>query len=453
SPMFRAGSLTASFSDATSEGTVNFIVNDPDVGQTLRLASSYSDAVTVTPLTPQTNSDSQFVLQATEQSRAGTYSVFGGDGTLFTTQIASLVRGTEDGDMLGNTNLSATIPQIVYGFDGADTLTTGGGNDFLFGGDNNDTITGGAGNDLLSGGNGDDSLFGGEGNDTLTGGVGTNSLNGEAGDDTILHDTGTDILGTYDGGDGIDTLVVAVSEFFGTDFGIQIDDISDASLVNIENLVISGVNGQGDVRINLNLQSENLNISVLASNTTGNITVIDGNGNDTITGGVGNDTLFARDGNDVLSGGAGDDYLFGGNGAEILTGGMGSDTFAYSRLSIGGLGGTYSTLTAPDTITDFVSGVDVISMSGGLPDVPGSATSYREAASSGSTIDANLAAANAVFAGSGNTVSYYLTDDGNGTGLLFIDSNNRGERDGMANGVIKLVGITQDNFAFTDIIA
>ncbi|ROH86359.1 hypothetical protein ED236_08005 [Pseudomethylobacillus aquaticus] len=363
-----------------------------------------------------------------------------------------MVRGTEDANSLGSTSLSATIPQILYGFDGADTLTTGGGNDLLFGGDNNDTLSGGAGNDLLSGGNGDDSLLGGDGNDTLTGGAGTNTLNGEAGDDTILHDTGGLILGTYNGGDGIDTLEVAVSEFGGIFQIIQIQHISDASLVNIENVLISGVNGQGDVKIDLSLQSENLNISVLASNTTGNIRVIDGSGNDTITGGVGNDTLFARFGNDVLSGGAGNDILIGGDGADTFTGGMGSDVFSYSRLSIGGLGGNDSTLTAPDTITDFVSGVDKIQMAHGSPTVPGSATSYREAASSGNTIDANLAAANAAFAASGNTVSYYLTDDGNGTGLLFVDSNNRGERDGIANGVIKLVGITQDNFAFTDII-
>ncbi|ROH83213.1 hypothetical protein ED236_12320, partial [Pseudomethylobacillus aquaticus] len=126
-PMFRAGSLAASFSDATSEGTVSFIVNDPDVGQTLRLAISYSDTVTVTPLTPMSNSDSQFMLAATEQAFVSTYNVIASDGVVGSALIAQLVRGTEDANSLGSTSLSATIPQILYGFDGADTLTTGGG--------------------------------------------------------------------------------------------------------------------------------------------------------------------------------------------------------------------------------------------------------------------------------------------------------------------------------------
>ncbi|ROH85391.1 hypothetical protein ED236_11010, partial [Pseudomethylobacillus aquaticus] len=104
--------------------------------------------------------------------------------------IAQLVRGTEDANSLGSTSLSATIPQILYGFDGADTLTTGGGNDLLFGGDNNDTLSGGAGNDVLSGGNGADVLTGGAGADTLSGGIGTDTFRYVGMDSLYTNDTG-----------------------------------------------------------------------------------------------------------------------------------------------------------------------------------------------------------------------------------------------------------------------
>ena len=71
--------------------------------------------------------------------------------------------------------------------------------------------------------------------------------------------------------------------------------------------------------------------------------------------GAGSDTSLAGDaGNDTINGGTGDDSITGGAGADSLTGGTGADTFVFAALASGL---TASTL---DTITDYVSGTDII---------------------------------------------------------------------------------------------
>ena len=82
-----------------------------------------------------------------------------------------------------------------------------------------------------------------------------------------------------------------------------------------------------------------------------------------IKGTVGHDLLVGSASNDELSGGAGDDQLAGGTGDDILSGGIGSDTLS------GGEGQDIFILApgeGPDTIVDFVEGVDSIQFAGGL---------------------------------------------------------------------------------------
>lgn len=106
-----------------------------------------------------------------------------------------------------------TIPAVLDGGAGDDSLTGGagndtltgdGGNDTLFGGAGNDYLIGGGGNDLLQGAGGNDTLWGGFGNDTLYGGGGNNLLQGRAGDDLIYTAAGSQ--NTIYGGQGNDTL-------------------------------------------------------------------------------------------------------------------------------------------------------------------------------------------------------------------------------------------------------
>ena len=70
-----------------------------------------------------------------------------------------------------------TVPVLIRG---------GPGNDTLHAGDGNDTLYGGAGSDVLLGGNGDDTLRGRAGADSLVGGGGTDSFGGGIGLDVAV---------------------------------------------------------------------------------------------------------------------------------------------------------------------------------------------------------------------------------------------------------------------------
>ena len=69
-------------------------------------------------------------------------------------------------------------------------------------------------------------------------------------------------------------------------------------------------------------------------------------------GGSGNDTITGNQAANVLSGGAGNDTLQGNGGSDTLTGGTGADTFVFKVL-----------IEGADTLTDFISGTDTISIS------------------------------------------------------------------------------------------
>jgi len=85
---------------------------------------------------------------------------------------------------------------------------------------------------------------------------------------------------------------------------------------------------------------------------------IGGSGNDTIIGNAIANTLNGGGGNDTLSGGDGNDRLIGGFGVDNLTGGAGADTFVFAFGESSAASGLH------DRITDFVSGLDRIDLSG-----------------------------------------------------------------------------------------
>lgn len=96
-------------------------------------------------------------------------------------------------------------------------------------------------------------------------------------------------------------------------------------------------------------------------------------------------------------------------------------------------------LATADIITDFVSGEDTISF--GL--VAGSGTNYVEVAE---TVDFATARSDADTAFDG-TVQYYLTSTAADEGILFFDAN----ADGSVDGVVSLLGVDSDSFAFGDV--
>ncbi len=87
-------------------------------------------------------------------------------------------------------------------------------------------------------------------------------------------------------------------------------------------------------------------------------TAIAGSGNDTL---IANDygcTLVGGAGNDTMIGGTGADRLVAGSGIDTMTGGGGADTFVFAAGDVTAASGAH------DRITDFVSGVDHIDVSG-----------------------------------------------------------------------------------------
>ena len=141
-----------------------------------------------------------------------------------------------------------------------------------------------------------------------------------AGDDTATDDSSNRIYfgntgnDTIDGADGNDTIAAG-----------QGDD--------------SVIGGNGD--------------DILAGNL-GNDVISAGAGADVVFGGQGNDAIEGGSGSDLLYGDLGDDTLTGGSGFDVLTGGDGRDRFV---LEVG---------NNLDTITDFISGTDLLQLPNGV---------------------------------------------------------------------------------------
>lgn len=126
-----------------------------------------------------------------------------GDLTEVTSNLTGgvlVVRGTQGDDTIqiklkgGNIKINgsyalANVSKIVVAGDsGNDTISVAAGIDkktLLYGNQGVDTISGGGGADMLFGGPGDDTLTGNAGADSLFGGLGTDTLNGDGADKKV----------------------------------------------------------------------------------------------------------------------------------------------------------------------------------------------------------------------------------------------------------------------------
>jgi Ca2+-binding RTX toxin-like protein len=80
-------------------------------------------------------------------------------------------------------------------------------------------------------------------------------------------------------------------------------------------------------------------------------TLLGSSGGDKLVGAAGDDRLVGASGRDTLRGGVGDDTLVGGRGKDKLAGGQGADDFVFKAGP---------QILNADTITDFVSRVDML---------------------------------------------------------------------------------------------
>lgn len=278
------------------------------------------------------------------------------------------LRGGDGDDVL----LGGADNDFIQGQNGNDYIEGGDGNDVVRGDAGDDTVFGGAGDDQLRGGAGIDILDGGDGNDRISfyelnqtqgvvadlalqtmandgygnsetlvsieglgadtrfvdsflGNDGVNQLlassddvvNGRGGDDMLQTGASLTGGGTFDGGDGIDSLS------FTTGY------LTDSNSDGIAEVLDTGVG----VSVNLSLASNQfVNDGLGHSATIVNVENLSGtNFNDTLIGSTvanifdgfgGNDILFGIVGNDTLRGGTGSDTIldwFGGN--DIIDGG------------------------------------------------------------------------------------------------------------------------------------
>jgi Ca2+-binding RTX toxin-like protein len=253
-----------------------------------------------------------------------------------------------------------TIPAIIRGGLGDDTLSGGGGNDTLQGASGNDFLYGFGGNDFLSSGSGDDYASGGDGSDTILGFHGSDILDGGSGADTLNGDDGNDLLL---GGHGIDNVD-----------GLQGNDIviGARTLLTPAELrtVLSTWNSAANIDAAIALLTD-------ANNANGELNIDDGATPLVFDGEVINDDLSA----DVIAGNAGADWFFEfTSDPDTLTGFGVDDRLATSTapyapsLQSASISGSVLTITAgsaADEIEiDYLIGTDEISVNvgGASPD-------------------------------------------------------------------------------------
>ncbi|MFJ2710256.1 serralysin family metalloprotease [Pseudomonas sp. NPDC087346] len=178
--------------------------------------------------------------------------------------------------------------------------------------------------------------------------------------------------------------IVAVQKLYGANFQTRADDTVYGFNSNAERdfysatsasskVVFSVWDGGGNDTLDFSGFGQNQKINLNEGSFSdvgglvGNVSIAHGVTLENAIGGSGNDLLIGNSAANQLVGGAGNDIIYGGGGGDTLWGGEGADTFVFGAASD-------STMTAPDWIMDFTSGLDKIDLSGIAGFASGAAT-------------------------------------------------------------------------------
>ncbi len=347
----------------------------------------------------------------------------------------------------------------VIGSSGANTITTGGGNDNIDGGGGADVINAGAGDDSVAyhgteisidGGTGTNtlalldvtdvnlthadqtvgnsvqvanfqnvdasalsadegvSIIGTSGANVLTGGAGADTINGGGGADVINGGAGDDVISYWnsevsiDGGTGTNTLVLRAS---------AIVNLANADQTTGNSTVVSDFQ---------NVDASALTTGATITGSAGANTIIGGSGNDTIDGGGGADVIAAGAGNDVVFVHGNEVSIDGGDGNDTLVLPGSSTVTAVNFAVAAGLD-----QTAGDTavVTNFEN-LDASALTTALT-VTGSPLANTITTGSGNDVIHGGGGGDIIDAGAGNdSVDYWGTetsiDGGSGTNTLVL---------------------------------
>ncbi|WP_198040465.1 beta strand repeat-containing protein [Sphingopyxis sp. QXT-31] len=273
--------------------------------------------------------------------------------------ILSLAGVTLSGDAIFSSNNDTTV----------DASGAAAGYLFYLGGTAVDDVTGTASRDLLNGRAGNDIIRGGLGNDQIQGGSGVDRLYGGDGDDELYIGVGDSATGeVYDGGAGIDILVIDEPVDLRTVTLSGIEQVTGTVTINIAQLV--GLQrAHGDFQLghggNLVLAADGVDLTNSYLRAADAATTIDaravgyglyiygGAANDVLLGGRATDHLYGGAGINRLDGGEGDDFLYVDHhrgdvsGAHVFEGGAGADTL---NLFVGDYNLSLATVTGIETI-------------------------------------------------------------------------------------------------------
>ena len=390
--------------------------------------------------------------------------------SLVPTSYDDILRGSNEIDSI--TGLAGN--DTIYGFGGNDQILAGDGDDTIYGGDGDDYIDPGAGSDTIYGESGNDRILlssgsdiedGGDGIDTiifnstqsslpitidLTSGkyhyteqiasatrtlfsieniestaaadvtvhdtIGKNSISTASGNDIVHSKGGDDIISTGSGND----IVYLKNGNYDVDLGAGNDTVYLSTKMSIieggngtDTAVIRAFDGFVDINVDLKFSTyfvpskltaqDGMDVNLKSFETI----TIDGNVSATLRGSINADTLIGDDGADTIEGRA---------GADTLTGGNRQDTFVFTS------GDTGITEATADTITDFISGNDLLDLTA---ITNGNIGTYVEI--SGASNNFTTFTGNATASFTGSAVDIYVEYNLNGSGNTYIlvdeDSN------------------------------